>query len=286
METNLPKAKLAVGIALVGAIMAFPLVVSSNYWLNLANMAISLSVVCLGLNILLGYTGQICLAQAAFWGIGAYASALLTTKLGCPVWIGMLSSFLVAGLFGVLLGIPSLKLSGHYLAVVTIGFGFIVQLLLTNWISLTNGADGITQIPSPAIGSFAFDTPARFFYLAAGALVLLTLACIHLKNSRVGRALLAIRQNEMAAETSRHSYHLFQDHGLCPLFGLCGLRGKPLRPQRRPLHQPGHIFLRSVRNASGHGGARRRRVGGGGPSWAHRFFVYCPNCCDSSRTPT
>ncbi len=194
--------KLVGGIVLAGILLAFPLAVSSNYWLNLANMSISLSVVCLGLNILLGYTGQICLAQAAFWGIGAYTSALLTTKLGCPVWIGMFASFAVAALFGVLLGIPSLKLSGHYLAVVTIGFGFIVQLLLTNWIGLTNGADGVTQIPSPSVGGFVFNTPGRFFYLASAALVLLTMACIRLKNSRVGRALLAIRQNEMAAETT------------------------------------------------------------------------------------
>ncbi len=202
MAMNTGKEKIAIGVVLAGAILVFPWIVSSNYWLNLANMAISLSVVCLGLNILLGYTGQICLAQAAFWGIGAYTSALLTTKLGCPVWIGMLSSFGVAALFGVLLGIPSLKLSGHYLAVVTIGFGFIVQLLMINWISLTNGADGITQIPSPSIFGFVFDTHAKFFYLAAVLLVLLTIACIRLKNSRVGRALFAIRQNEMAAETS------------------------------------------------------------------------------------
>ena len=202
MATNSGTVKISGGIALAVAIAVFPLAVSSNYWLNLANMSISLSVACLGLNILLGYTGQICLAQAAFWGIGAYTSALLTTKLGCPVWIGMIASFAVAALFGVLLGVPSLKLSGHYLAVVTIGFGFIVQLLLTNWIDLTNGADGITQIPSPAVFGFLFDTPTKFFYFAAVILVLLTLACIHLKNSRVGRALLAIRQNEMAAETT------------------------------------------------------------------------------------
>lgn len=202
MAMNTGKEKIAIGVVLAGVILVFPWIVSSNYWLNLANMAISLSVVCLGLNILLGYTGQICLAQAAFWGIGAYTSALLTTKLGCPVWIGMFSSFFVAALFGVLLGIPSLKLSGHYLAVVTIGFGFIVQLLMINWISLTNGADGITQIPSPSICGFVFDTHAKFFYLAAVLLVLLTIACIRLKNSRVGRALFAIRQNEMAAETS------------------------------------------------------------------------------------
>ena len=110
---------------------------TSNYWLNLINLAISFSIACLGLNIVLGYAGQLSLAQAAFWGVGAYTSAILTTQLGVPVWAGMLAAFFVAALFGILLGIPTLKLSGHYLAMATIGFGIILQLILVNEIWLT-----------------------------------------------------------------------------------------------------------------------------------------------------
>jgi branched-chain amino acid transport system ATP-binding protein/branched-chain amino acid transport system permease protein len=189
-------------VALGLAVLAFPWMVSSNYWLNLVNLAIGFSVACLGLNIVLGFTGQLSLAQAAFWGVGAYTSALLTTRLGVPVWGGMIAAFVVAGFFGVLLGIPTLKLTGHYLAMTTIGFGIILQLILINAIWLTGGSDGIPKIPSPGIGSFELKDPSTFFYVAAISLILLTWASIRLKDSRVGRAFMAIRENEMAAETT------------------------------------------------------------------------------------
>ncbi|HTU03038.1 MAG TPA: branched-chain amino acid ABC transporter permease, partial [Candidatus Sulfotelmatobacter sp.] len=183
------------------AVIVFPFVVASNYWLNLVNLAISFSIACLGLNIVLGYAGQLSLAQAAFWGVGAYTSALLTTELHWPVWPCMIVAFLVAAVFGICLGIPTLKLTGHYLAMTTIGFGIILQLILINAIWLTKGSDGITKIPSPWLGPIELKDPATFFYVAAGSLLLLTWAAIRLKRSRVGRAFLAIQGNEMAAET-------------------------------------------------------------------------------------
>ncbi len=187
---------------LVVVVLIIPRFVTSSYWLNLINLSISFSIACLGLNIVLGYTGQLSLAQAAFWGVGAYTSAILTTHLGLPVWAGMFAAFFVAALCGVLLGIPTLKLSGHYLAMATIGFGIILQLILVNEIWLTNGSDGITKIPSPWIGSFELKDPGTFFYVAAISLILLTWGAIHLKDSRVGRAFMAIRENEMAAGTT------------------------------------------------------------------------------------
>lgn len=190
---------LLIPIVLVAVVLLLPRFITSSYWLNLINLAISFSVACLGLNIVLGYTGQLSLAQAAFWGVGAYTSAILTTQLGLPVWAGMFAAFLVAALCGVLLGIPTLKLSGHYLAMATIGFGIILQLILINEIWLTKGSDGITTIPSPWIGSLELKDPGTFFYVAAVSLILLTWAAIHLKDSRVGRAFMAIRENEMAA---------------------------------------------------------------------------------------
>ena len=111
-------------------------------------------------------------------------------------------AFLVAGFFGILLGIPTLKLSGHYLAMATIGFGVILQIILINAVELTGGSDGITSIPSPRIGPIELKDPSTFFYVAAVFLIFFTWAAIRLKRSRVGRALLAIRGNEMAAETA------------------------------------------------------------------------------------
>jgi branched-chain amino acid transport system permease protein len=190
---------LLVPAVLVVVVLLLPRFITSSYWLNLINLAISFSVACLGLNIVLGYAGQLSLAQAAFWGVGAYTSAILTTQFGLPVWAGMFAAFFVAALCGVLLGIPTLKLSGHYLAMATIGFGIILQLILVNEIWLTNGSDGITKIPSPWIGSVELKDPGTFFYVAAVSLILLTWGAIRLKNSRVGRAFMAIRENEMAA---------------------------------------------------------------------------------------
>ncbi len=198
-----PRTKsLLVPAVLVVLVLVFPRLVTSNYWMNLINLAISFSIACLGLNIVLGYAGQLSLAQAAFWGVGAYTSAILTTQLGLPVWGGMFAAFFVAAFFGILLGIPTLKLSGHYLAMATIGFGIILQLILVNAIWLTNGSDGIPKIPSPWIGSLELKEPGTIFYVAAISLVLLTWGAIHLKNSRVGRAFMAIRENEMAAGTA------------------------------------------------------------------------------------
>ncbi|MGD0264601.1 MAG: branched-chain amino acid ABC transporter ATP-binding protein/permease [Candidatus Methylomirabilota bacterium] len=199
MNPRTAKSLLVAVIAL--AVLVFPWIVNSSYWLNLVNLAISFSIACLGLNIVLGYAGQLSLAQAAFWGVGAYTSALVATRLGVSAWPGMIAAFAVAGLFGVLLGIPTLKLTGHYLAMTTIGFGVILQLILINAIWLTNGSDGITKIPSPRIGSIELKDPSSFFYLAAITLILLTWASIRLKGSRIGRAFLAIQGNEMAAET-------------------------------------------------------------------------------------
>ena len=198
---NTRAAKPLILALLAVAILVFPLAVTSNYWLNLVNLSISFSIACLGLNIVLGYAGQLSLAQAAFWGVGAYTSALLTARLGWPVWPCMLIAFIVAGVFGVCLGIPTLKLTGHYLAMTTIGFGIILQLILINAIWLTGGSDGITKIPSPWIGSLELKDPSTFFYVAAFSLLLLTWASIRLKDSRVGRAFLAVQGNEMAAGT-------------------------------------------------------------------------------------
>jgi len=211
--------------ALVLVVALFPWLLNSNYWMNLVNLAISFSVACLGLNIVLGYAGQLSLAQASFWGVGAYTSALLTVHLGVPVWLGLVAAFLVAALFGVMLGIPTLKLSGHYLAMTTIGFGIILQLILINAIWLTGGSDGIPKIPSPAIGSYELKDPSTFFFVAAVALILLTWASMRLKDSRVGRAFLAIQGNEMAAETTGVDSTLYKVIAFALSAGYGGIGG-------------------------------------------------------------
>jgi branched-chain amino acid transport system permease protein len=191
----------------LGAIIAIvlaalvPIVLRGNdYVLNLFVVAGVYSIAVMGLGILLGFAGQLSLAQAAFFGIGAYMSAFLTTRLNWNFWealpLAVLTSALVA--FGI--GYPSLRqLSGHYLALATIGFGIIAQLVLINWKAFSNGSDGITGIPAPVIGSYTFDSYGAYFYIVLAFVVLTAYVTARLKATRVGRAMHAIRENEMAA---------------------------------------------------------------------------------------
>ena len=207
-----------------------PRVVTSSYWLNLINLSISLSIACLGLNIVLGYAGQLSLAQAAFWGVGAYTTAILTTHFGLPVWAGMFAAFFVAAFFGVLLGIPTLKavrpLSGHG------------DDRVRDHPPAHPGQRDLAhqrlrrdhQDPSPWIGSFELKAPADFFYVAAVALILFAWAAIQLKDSRVGRALHGHSGERDGRRDHGGGHDLLQDRGLLAFGGLRGLRGLAVRP--------------------------------------------------------
>ncbi len=189
------------GIALVvGAALLFLPNVLDPANLSIVNFGLVYAMAVLGLHFILGLAGQMSLAQAAFWGIGAYSSALLTTKWGWSPWLSLVAAAVIATLFGVLLGAPTLRLKGHYLAMATIGFGIIVNLILLNWKELSGGTDGIINLPVFRVGDFAFDKRGNYYYLLLAALVLLALAAWRLRHSRVGRSLLAIRENELAAE--------------------------------------------------------------------------------------
>jgi len=160
------------------------------------------AIAVLGLHYILGLTGQMSLAQAAFWGIGAYTSGILTTRVpGLSPWLGLVAGALTATAFGMLLGIPTLRLKGHYLAMATIGFGIIINLVLLNWTEVTGGADGVRALPYFSILDFKLDTLSRYYYLVLAFLLLLAGAAWRLRRTRVGRSLLAIRENELAAET-------------------------------------------------------------------------------------
>jgi branched-chain amino acid transport system permease protein len=193
----------ALWIAVVVVLVALlPVFVHSDYILNVAGLAGIYAIAVMGLGILLGFTGQMSLAQAAFFGIGAYTSGWLTTHLGWSVWPSMALAVAMSALVGVCVGYPCLRLSGHYLALATIGFGIITQLVLINWKDVTNGSDGMTGIPPPTIGSFAFDTYGRYYYVVLVAVLLCAYVAWRIKTTRVGRALEAIRENEIAARAT------------------------------------------------------------------------------------
>jgi len=154
-----------------------------------------------GLVVVLGYCGQISLAQAAFFGLGAYGVGLGATDFGLPFFVALLLGMVVAGVFGIALGLASLRLGGHYLAMVTISFQQILTLVLVNWIALTHGPDGVKSIPRPSVPFLDLKRGDHYFAPCLTMLAAIVWYAWHLKTSRLGRAMQAVRDNEIAAST-------------------------------------------------------------------------------------
>jgi branched-chain amino acid transport system permease protein len=169
------------------------------YYLNLFMQASTYAVAVLGLTIVLGYTGQINLAQAAFFGLGAYSVALGTVSFGLPFWPALFAGVVMASVAGAVLGLTSLRLGGHYLAMVTISFQQILTLVLTNWTSFTRGPDGIPGIARPIVFGFSFADSGTYLALCVGVLWVVGSCVGRLKHSKLGRAMQAVRDNELAA---------------------------------------------------------------------------------------
>ena len=156
------------------------------------------SVATVGLMLLTGYTGQVSMGHAAFFGIGAFTSAILSSK-GVPFVLALPSAGLLAGVVGIFIGLPALRLSGLYLAIATMGFGFIVEEILVRWESLTRGNMGMI-VDSPSIGPLIFESETSYYYLTLIVLILTILAARNILRSPTGRAMIAIRDSEVAAQ--------------------------------------------------------------------------------------
>jgi len=180
-------------------LLLVPLGVSDFYYLQIIDTIGIYIIFAISINILLGFLGQISFGQAGFWGIGAYTSAMLSTSLNFPFFLCVVSSMACAGLFGLLIGLPALRLRGSYLALATLSFGLIVQLIMLRWISVTNGPNGIIDIPPASIFGFAFNTEARFYYLLWFFLVLSHIFCKRLRYSRLGYAMQAVKIDEVSS---------------------------------------------------------------------------------------
>ena len=185
--------------------VALPFLVTNNYLFHLLIIAVIWSILATSLNLVLGYTGLLSLAHGAFFGLGAYCSALLVTKLEWNFWATIPPAMAVAALFGAFLGLLTLRLSGHYFAVSTLSFGIVGSLVLEKWDDLTEGPRGISSIPAPTpINLFGwlqvdFESNTAKFYLGLATLALCLAFVWRLVHSPVGRALEAIRQNELLA---------------------------------------------------------------------------------------
>jgi len=185
----------------LGAICLAPLIWSDPHFLHLMVLAAIYAILALGLCLFMGYAGQISLGHAAFFGIGAYTTAILTTRYGFPPFVAFWASALSAGLFSYFIGRPILKLKGYFLALGTLGFGEIFLVIVRESTDLTGGVIGIFGIPRFSAMGFSFDTYLKQYYLAWGVLIGLFIFSKNLVRSKVGRALLAVAASEDAASS-------------------------------------------------------------------------------------
>ncbi len=186
-------------VLLTAAVLILPLC-SSNYLVEIVTAAFLYAILASALNITVGLTGVLVLGFIGFYAIGAYVTGMLTAKFAlCNFWVALPLSGLTAMLFGILLGIPTLRLKGDYLAIVTLGFGEIVKIFLNNLDSLTGGPNGILGIKRPGFGIFTTDSPAAYYYFTFVFLAATIFILSRIVDSRFGRAWVAVRENEMAA---------------------------------------------------------------------------------------
>ena len=208
LKTHLPFLAFAVAVALTGVL------VHNYYTLQILIFVGINTLLALGLNLLMGYAGQISLGHAAFYGLGAYTSAALTVHLHWSPWLALIAALILAGGVAWLVGLPTLRLSGYYLGIGTLGFGMIVFIVFREWVSLTGGASGFVGIPPLAIGPLDLSDPQRFFFLVWAVVLGFMIMCRRLIGSRVGRALRAIHDSEHAAravgvDTHRYKLRVF-----------------------------------------------------------------------------
>ncbi len=187
-------------VVVAAVVFALPLIFADPFFILVLQSLAYLFIATLGLDILVGWTGQISLGHAGLYAVGAYTSALLATRLGLPFWLSAPAGVVLAGLCGALLALPSLRAKGPYLAMVTVAFGFMAEVTANRW-SLTGGPMGIMAIPGPRLPGGAEMTPTQYFWLIGGAALACQIVANNLLTSRVGRTLLALRGSEVAAET-------------------------------------------------------------------------------------
>lgn len=206
------------GIGLL--ILAVPPLLHSPYYLTVGVFVALHGMVALGLGLLLGYAGQVSLGHAAFYGLGAYGSAILTLHYHWNPWLALVAAAAITALLAFIIGRPTLKLHGHYLAMATLGLGVIVKILFNEGGDFTGGPSGLSDIPALQIGPLAISDDLRMYLLAWPVLALLALLARNLLQSRLGRSLRAIHDSEIAAsscaiDTGRAKVMVFVFSAVC-----------------------------------------------------------------------
>lgn len=194
---RLPHRK-ALAIVMV-AIAILPFVLTSNYQVSILAIAGIHVLLALGLNLVMGYTGQVSLGHAGFYGLGAYASGVLSTKYGVNPWLAFIAALALTGAVSAVIGAIALRLQGYFLSMATLGFGIILYILFVELNDLTGGQAGLVGIPELTLGTLRVANDISYYYLVWTIVGLMFLFALHLVDSRVGRSLRAIQGDETAA---------------------------------------------------------------------------------------
>ena len=215
--------RLALGIAALAALGLFPIAIQNPYYIHLVETIMIYAILLFGLDIVVGYTGQVSLGHAGLFGIGAYTGGVMVTKLGTPLLVTLIGAIGVTALFGALLALPALRVTGPYLAMVTLAFGTIIQILINEMTFLTEGPLGI-KLTKPNLLGVKLDE-REFFWLVA-VLLVLSLVFVHrLLRSQLGRAFEALRGSPVAADCMGVSVYRYKVYAFVISAGLAGLAG-------------------------------------------------------------
>jgi branched-chain amino acid transport system permease protein len=218
-------ARYRVPLGILSGIVLIVLPTTLNpYLLRIATLAGIYMILASSLNIVIGFTGMFSLGHGAFYGIGAYVSALLAINFGLPFWVTILMAGIVAGFFGALIGLATLRLRAIFLAFTTLGFGEITRIVILNWIAVTRGPMGVPGIPIPKLFGYSFG-PLGYYYLILLMVLLTVLVIRRIYMSRVGRAFIAIREDELAAMSMGVNVFAFKSLAFtlaCAIAGIVG----------------------------------------------------------------
>jgi branched-chain amino acid transport system permease protein len=212
-------------LLLTAIVLIAPLLVREGYLLNVMVFVGIHTILALALNLLLGYAGQISLGQAGFFGLGAYISGILTASHNVNPWLAMAAAAFIVTLLAFIVGFPILKLKGHYLAMATLGLGIIIYIVFNEAVDYTGGPSGLSAIPNLSIGGFIFDSDIKNYYLIWAFTLLAIGLALNLVHSRIGRALRAIHDSEVAARVMGVNARLLKVQIFALSAGLSAIAG-------------------------------------------------------------
>lgn len=214
-----------IGALILVFVLLFPLVVTNGYYQKIGVISCIFAILATSLGLLVGQVRLVSAGHAAFFGIGAYTSALLTTKGAMPFPVGFVAAIGLSALIGFLFAVPVLRLRGHYLSMATLAFGIVAQMIMLNWESVTNGPNGVPGIPYASLFFFELNTDRRMYYFTLFVLLLILWGLSRLYKSPVGRTLHLIREDEIAAATLGVHVVRFKVTAFTLSAGLAGLAG-------------------------------------------------------------